>query len=1569
QHEIELRFAQTLYGLRGARATYAASREIRRGEFRAYVASRDMAREFPGVRGFGFIQHTDKADDSAVVAAERADEAPGFAIRELGPSAHEDRYLVIHIEPLARNGPEVGMDVGSEGIRRQAIERSISTGEAVLTPPLVLDPDDVRSAGFLLYQPVYRRGSSPQTAEARRDALLGVLFAPIVAAELLDSVAADFGDRLSFDLHDGTGQAAPVFAAEGRDASTSTDSTAATPASAFERSTTMKIAGLPLRLRTRSSPAFESAWQRDTTGLTLAGGLLLTALLATLAFFNSAGRQRAEALAARMTRDLDRLAMVARRTSDAVAMLDPSGCITWVNASFERLTGFTAEEAVGQLPGALLDTRTEHPADAAELQRALAHGGVFHGELCQRRRDGSDYWVELELQPLRDSGGALTGFMSVESDISARRQAEGALAAAVRDNEAMLSTLHAHTIVSVTDADGRIVDVNPAFCEATGYDRDELIGSTHALVNAGVHPAAFWQQMWSRIATGQPWRGPVCNRAKDGTLRWMDSIVAPFTGADGRIERYISIRTDITATRRAADDLARERERLALIIEGTDAGTWEVNLETGQDVINPTYAAMLGDTVASLRDRMPGSFLDLVHEDDHAAQAQSQQAHFDDPTLPYAAEFRMRHRDGRWLWILSRGRVGTRDIDGRPLRMAGIHLDITERKLAEQTLRESQSFLDTAGRIAGIGGWMLELSTQEMTWSDQTCRLHEMPLGHRPTLEEALSFYPPEHRDRVNDAALRCIDTGEPFDDEVPLCGARGDKRWVRLIGHLESVGGRPLRLVGAIQDVTARRAMADELRRTGEVMANIVENLPCGVSVFNAELELVASNRKYREVLGFPDALFDAPRPRFESFIRYNAERGEYGDEDVDTLVERAIARARAPSVPHRFERERADGTPLEVQGAPMPGGGFVTTYTDITERRRAEREIERSGALLRGAIDAVDEAFVLFGPDERLIFCNEKYRDIYAASRDLIVAGASFEEIVRGGAARGQFADAVGRVDAWVAERVARHRAGDATLVQSLGDGRVVRVIERRMPDGHSVGFRIDITDLVRATEAAQQASLAKSQFLANMSHEIRTPMNAILGLLQLLRRTALDGRQDDYAAKCEGAGRSLLGLLNDILDFSKAEAGKMVLDPQPFQPDTLLSELSVILSGTVGSKPVEVLYELDPALPAWVRGDALRLQQILINLTGNAIKFTERGEVVLSVAVAARGDGEVTLAVAVRDTGIGIAPEHQALIFSGFTQAEASTTRRYGGTGLGVAISQRLVRAMGGELQLDSASGQGSRFHFTLTLPVVPDPAPPARLPLSDAGPGRRVLFVDDHPVAPGLLATMATGLGWQPTVCDSVAQAQRRIDGAAAAGAPFDAVFIDGRLPERDGWQACEPLQVRGTCVPAARAPLIVLVTAQGRERLAQRAGPEQRLLDGALVKPVTPSMLAEALATARHGDVPRAARSAGAANAPRRLDGLRVLVAEDNPINQQVARELLEDEGALVQVAPHGEAAVSAVATAIPPFDLVLMDLQMPVMDGFVATSRIRQTLGRKDLPIVAMTANTMAGDRDACLAA
>jgi PAS domain S-box-containing protein len=528
---------------------------------------------------------------------------------------------------------------------------------------------------------------------------------------------------------------------------------------------------------------------------------------------------------------------------------------------------------------------------------------------------------------------------------------------------------------------------------------------------------------------------------------------------------------------------------------------------------------------------------------------------------------------------------------------------------------------------------------------------------------------------------------------------------------------------------------------------------------------------------------------------------------------------------------------------------------------------------------------------------------------------------------------------------------------------DGSASAIRDRRGRLVNVVQMLIDVTerhraevDLVRARVAAEAASQAKSDFLANMSHEIRTPMSGALGMLNLLLRTELTPRQHDYASKARTAAQALLAVINDVLDFSKVEAGKMELDPHPFELSDFMRELAVILSANVGSKDVEMLFRLDPRLPPALVGDATRLRQVLLNLAGNALKFTERGEVVLALTLLSEQGGQARIRFEVADTGIGIPEDKLEHIFAGFSQAEQSTSRRYGGTGLGLAISRRLVGLMDGELRVASRVGEGSRFHFELTLPIAEaDAGRP-----DTAQRGLKVLIVDDNPMAREVLQGIGESLGWDCFMAASGEQALDLVHEAAERGEPhYDLILMDWRMPGLDGWETSRRIRASHE----SDAPVIIMVTAHGRELLAERSEQDIQSLGGYLVKPVTASMLHDAVAEATRGQPAALPRVGG----EPRLTGMRLLIVEDNGFNQQVAQELLEAEGAVVTLAGGGVEGAHLALVAEPAYDAILMDLQMPDIDGFEATQRI---LARRPASlIIAMTANAMESDRQACLAA
>nr|WP_045784919.1 CHASE domain-containing protein [Chania multitudinisentens] len=1197
--EIVRRFSQPVYGLRGAKGTYATNNHLNREQFRAYVASRDLPVEFPGVRGFGFIQHVQRNNLAQFVADVRADGAPAFTIHQLNDTHYDDLYVIKFIEPADKNQQAEGLDIGSESVRREAALLAINTGKATLSGTINLVQDNRKIPGVLLFVPVYAHGANPVTPAERQASLIGLLYSPIVIADLLRNIPEFINGRVDIELFDSTHDMSIqhlIFDADDDqkpDVVEEKHHAEIINARIFRNVSTLSLPGREMTLVVSSTPAFEALMERYIAWLLLAFGFLLSSVLALLLRQQINGRYRAEMLARNMTADLERLALVAKNTSNAVIITDVNRHIVWVNEGFERITGYSSAEVFGKSPGQLLQSVNTDKQVAAAMKAALDAGESFNGEILNRSKSGQEYWIELEIQPRYNEQNEPIGFMAIESDISERKATYMRLETALRENNALLSTLNLHGIISAADSNGLITEVNDAFCNISGYQREELIGQNYRLLDSHTHSTDFWQAMWKNIANGISWRSEICNKAKDGSLYWVDTTIAPFKNSAGEIERYISIQIDITTSK-------------------------------------------------------------------------SQQANL----------------------IIARN----------------------------QLIR--------AADVAELGIWFWNIPDKTFSFDERMNEIYTLP-------------------------AELC---------NVPI----PQEYWYSLL-HPED---RP--------EVTYAVKMALESE-----------------NVYRQDFRIVVDNQ-----------------------IRFIQSSG---------MVERD-----------------ENGRPVSMMGI----------NRDITQQREDENTL-----------------------------------------------------------------------------RMAR--------------------------------------------QAAEEANSAKSAFLATMSHELRTPMNAILGMMTLLRKTGLNNKQADYAVKSEAAARTLLRLLNDILDFSKIESGKMVLECIPFDIHTMLRDLSVILSSNLKVKNVEVLFDIDPRLPSFVEGDSMRLQQILINLGGNALKFTEQGEVILFIKVVHKESDRVTLHFGVRDSGIGIAPEHQERIFSGFTQAEASITRRFGGSGLGLVISQRFVALMGGTLELESQLGHGSLFHFTITLPIPAQPLPEQKAPeplvtRAHALNHLRVLVVDDNPTACDLIKRMGESLKWTVDVATSGNEALQLMKQQREKGITYGALFIDWQMPGLDGWQTSKSVR---ELMPEDIAPMIVMITAHDREMLLQRSEEDQALLNGYLVKPITASMLLDSVTDALSEGKQLETVQPRLPAASHQLSGVKLLVVEDNLNNQQIARELLEDEGAIVEIANHGQEAVERLQEDPTAFDVVLMDLQMPVMDGLSATQYIRTTLGLTDLPIIAMTANAMASDRDACLAA
>ena len=685
-------------------------------------------------------------------------------------------------------------------------------------------------------------------------------------------------------------------------------------------------------------------------------------------------------------------------------------------------------------------------------------------------------------------------------------------------------------------------------------------------------------------------------------------------------------------------------------------------------------------------------------------------------------------------------------------------------------------------------------------------------------------------------------------------------------------------------------------------------------------------------------------------------------------------------PGGRREIEGRRPDDSPFPVElsvsaGEVAGARRWTVIVRDLTEVKRAEAELHHERGLLRSLMDYVPDRIYFKDARSRFLRVNRALADQFGLGDPSEAVGKSDADFFTPEHAQQALHDEQALL------------AGGPPVVgieekETWPDGRVGWVsttkLALRDKDGRIVGtFGIsrDITarklneiELQKAQVAADAANLAKSEFLANMSHEIRTPMNGILGMTELALGTRLDAEQREYLGMAKSSAEALLTILNDILDFSKIEARKLALEAVPFNLRDAIGDTLRALAVRAQEKGVELAADVAHDVPDHVIGDPGRLRQVLVNLVGNAIKFTDQGEVILSVGSQKSEVGRQNeqpsqglssiLHFEVRDTGVGIPAEKLTTIFQPFEQADRSTTRRYGGTGLGLAISSQLVELMGGHLKAESTEGRGSIFRFDVLLGIAPVPAEAApSAPVSLAG--LRVLAVDDNATNRRILEDVLAGWAMQPTPCGSALEALAELERSATAGEPYPLVLLDAHMPEMDGFELAQRIQASSSL----GQPVLVMLTSAGQPedaRLCRELG-----IRAFLLKPIKQSELLATLLTAldaaRHEPPP-------AVPSPTEKK-LRVLLAEDNPVNQKLAVRLLEKQGHAVAVAATGSEALEALGRE--SFDVVLMDIQMPEMDGLEATRRWRQRengSGRR-VPVIALTAHAMKGDREKCIEA
>ncbi|CAO3362278.1 response regulator [Azospirillum melinis] len=918
--------------------------------------------------------------------------------------------------------------------------------------------------------------------------------------------------------------------------------------------------------------------------------------------------------------------------------------------------------------------------------------------------------------------------------------------------------------------------------------------------------------------------------------------------------------------------------------------------------------------------------------------------------------------------------------------------EVARRERAEAELRDRSRLLNLAEEIGQFGHWYIDFVTDARRWSDEVYRILGLPpQQEQPTVELSRACYHPDDRKLLADLVERARKTGEGFSVEARVIRPDGALRHVFIRGMAEcGEDGRPVGLLGVVQDITDAKREEAELRSNRELLDLTVQATRDGIWDWNLESGGIWFSPTWKEQLGYRDCELANSLDMWAGLIF-----------EEDRIAALAMVRAYNAGLIPKFEavqrfRHKQGHTvyilsrAIHIRDAEGRVVRMVGAQTDITRDKLTEEELRLAKQTLDDAIEAVPEGLAYFDADDRLILCNERYREAHPLTAPLMVPGRPFEDILRAAVANGEFA---GNPDGpndetWIQAELAQHRNPGTPFERELPDGRWIVVAENRTSNGSLVCTRTDITErkrfeaelqrqaadmcaLAEGLDAAREeadalraraeaATQAKSEFLAAMSHEIRTPMNGIQGMTELLFDTPLTDEQRQFAQAIRSSSNALLTIINDILDISKLEAGRVTIETLPFDAADLVEGVVELLTPRAHEKGIEIGFYIDPLLRRTLLGDPTRIRQILVNLVGNAVKFTDQGSVAVELEVLDTTDAHLVLRITVTDTGIGIPAEAMPTLFNKFQQVDGSITRKFGGTGLGLAICRQLSELMGGSIAVESSLGIGSRFLVDLPLALSEEAVPPAEQPLA----GRSVLVVDDLAVNRRVVASMLDSLGARPTCVENGSDALEALRRGAAVGRPFDVVLADQTMPGMGGDMLLATVAGDPALIGTRRVLIVTLGPAVRSE-----SGPAPGLAHATLNRPLRQGSLAACLAGLFAAAAPVASSAppaeAKVEDVPRRG---RILLAEDNRTNQLFATTLLRRLGYTVEVAEDGEQAVAAACRG--GIDLVLMDVQMPGMDGLEAAQAIRARGGALAcLPIIALTADAMPGTRELCLRA
>ena len=1181
--------------------------------------------------------------------------------------------------------------------------------------------------------------------------------------------------------------------------------------------------------------------------------------------------------------------------------------------------------------------------------------------------------------------------------------------------------------VVALDPTHRIIDINPAACTMLDLSNDVIGRHFDTLSPTTTRIAALLNETQS----DRPGDDAVKSLDLDLGVCVVVAVVCQVKQTTGASRGWLLMLRDVTREKAVEDALRQSEARYRAVVADHPDMICRWRPDRTLTFVNPAFCRYYGRTPEQL---LGIDLVELAparnRETVIASVADSLRSITPDHPIRTGLQ-RVEEDDGGILW---REWVdcGIFDDEGRLVEVQSVGRDVTEQYEMEQALRRSQSQLAEAQRIAHIGSWEKDLIHNRLQWSDETNRIFGWPEDISVTYDRFMQTIHPADVERLRAAQQAALTGAAPLDIEYRIVRSDGEVRYLIERGELvHDETGRPVRMTGIVQDITERKQIEKALANERQLLRTFIDTVPDVLYAKNQESQFVLVNAAMLAQVGVSKMEEIIGRTDFD-FHPYHLAK-EYRERELHVIQSGEISDVEEFII-HPITGEQRWYASVKVPLRNSQGEiiGLVGISRDITERKHTEEALQRRDMLLsavatalsellspRPLLETIQPALAILGRvlnvDRVYIFENSQDPETgrHLTSQRFEWCSPEVTPQIDNPDLQNLPYDAF--IPRWytvlsqgepIAGPVHTFPPIERPLLESQ-DIKSLLVVPIVIDDGFwgFIGFddchsertwSATEQDILSAAAAAiggalirnrmetelhwsqqelaealhqakqlaveaQAASRAKSEFLSVMSHEIRTPLNGVIGMTGLLLDTPLTPEQRQYAEIARTSGETLLTLINDILDFSKIEAHKLELEQLRFELGPVIEDAVDMLANRAHAKGLELVSIIEPATPAFVIGDPGRLRQIVLNLTSNAIKFTERGEVLIRVGVAAENDTHVTLRFTIADTGIGIPADRLDRLFQPFSQVDSSTTRKYGGTGLGLAISRQLAELMGGNIGVESTPGAGSTFWFTVMVEkcAPPEASTPVDLDLHNA----HLLIVDDNDANRLLVRTLITQ--WRGR-CDEAIdahQALAALRAAAAAGDRYDLALLDMQLPDVDGVTLAQWIR-KDTALAAT--PLILL-TSLGYQSVAN----DDVRFAAQIAKPLRQTQLREQIALALGRQRPAGANERQPTTkrmAPTRP--LRILLAEDNAVNQKVALMMLKKLGYHADAVANGREALAALAEI--DYDLVLMDCEMPEMDGYEATAHIRSDqvgVLNPGVPVIAMTAHALQGDRERCIAA